>query len=404
MNRFYKIFKDEDLAEEMRRVPYITDEPKFHYFLTVPKEELSSKYDILDTFGQGFDTNPEKAKDKSMGEMLERLCLINPPKKFLNSKFILNGRFIRPSEFFCYSIEQHPDREEILETLDNCSYRWLKSKNISTGKDIYVPAQNIYLSSIFGDENSLRKEQISTGAAFGMVGENRAFKSGFLESVERDGVMGFFLQNQQERKMYNFPNKINHLINYLERYQLETHIFDATSDLKIPTSIAVIVDRTGIGSAVNVGSKSDLNYLNCITGSIMEAIQCRRSRLKYLNTETVSEDKIHSLIDRLIYWEDKDRLQDIGYLTDQVPGIDYQKLQRKIFSLAELVQGVKDKGYDIIVTDITLPEIKKHNFETLKVTIPQLHPLYLDERAKSLYSKHFGEIKNNLKLKPHPVT
>lgn len=92
MNRFYKIFKDEDLAEEMRRVPYITDEPKFHYFLTVPKEELSSKYDILDTFGQGFDTNPEKAKDKSMGEMLERLCLINPPKKFLNSKFILNGR------------------------------------------------------------------------------------------------------------------------------------------------------------------------------------------------------------------------------------------------------------------------------------------------------------------------
>jgi len=30
--------------------------------------------------------------------------------------------------------------------------------------------------------------------------------------------------------------------------------------------------------------------------------------------------------------------------------------------------------------------------------------LFLDERAKALYSKHLGEIKNNPKLKPHPVT
>ena len=404
MTRFYKIFEDEGLAEEMRKVPYITDEPKFHYFLTVPKQELSPKYDILDTFGQGFDVNPENAREKSMGEMLERLCLINPPKKFFISKFIPNGKFVKPSEFFCYSTEQHLDRKDILETLDNGSYKWIKSKNISTGKEIYVPAQNIYLSSIFSDENSLRKEQISTGAAFGKIGENRAFKSGFLESIERDGIMGFFLQNQQGRKMHNFPNKINNLIDYLGRYQLETYIFDATSDLGIPTCMAMIVDRTGIGSAVNVGSKSDLNYLECITGAIMEAIQCRRSRLKYLNTETVPEDKIHSLIDRLIYWEDQERLNDIDYLACQVPGIDYKNLQRKTFSLEESVQVVKDKGYDIIVTDITLPEIKKHKFETLKVTIPQLHPLYLDERAKALYSKHFGEIKNNSKLKPHPIT
>jgi len=404
MNKFYKIFTDNGLAEEIRKVPYITDEPKFHYFLTIPKEELSKKYDILDTFGQGFDTDLEKAKNKSMGEMLERLCLVNPPKKFHSSKFISNGDFIRPSEFFCYSEKQHPNRKEILENLDKCSYRWLKSKNISTGKNIYVPAQNIYLSSIFSDENSLRKEQISTGAAFGEIGENRAFKVGFLESIERDGIMGFFLKNEQKRKMHNFPKRINDLINYLKRYQLETHVFDATSDLGIPTSIAIVVDRTGIGSAVNVGSKSDLTYFGSITGSIMEAIQCRRSRLKYLNTEIVSENKIHSLLDRLTYWEEKERLNDINYLTNQIPEINYQKLPRKEFSLEELIQSIKNKGYDIIVTDITLPEIKKHNFETLKVTIPQLHPLYLDERAKALYSKHFGEIKNNPKLKPHPVT
>jgi len=404
MKKFYNAFVEEGLAEGMRKVPYITDEPKFHYFLTIPKKELSSNYEILDTFGQGFDSNPEKAKEKSMGEMLERLCLINPPRELLISKFVPGKNFIRPSEFFCYSKEQFPNREEILETLDDSSYRWIKSKNLLTGKDVYVPAQTIFLSSIFKNENSLRKEQISTGAAFGKVGENRALKSGFLESIERDGVMGFFLRNAKNKKMYNFSSKTNDLINYLQRYNLETHLFDATSDLGIPTSIAIIVDRTGIGSAVNVGSKADLNYSRSVNGSIMEAIQCRRSRLKYLNTKKVPENKINSLLDRLIYWEDVERLKDIEYLVGQDGKINYKKILKKSLSFEESLKIVKDKKYDILVTDITLPEIKKYNFETLKVTIPQLHPLYLDERAKALYSKHLGEIKNNLKLKPHPVT
>jgi hypothetical protein len=57
-----------------------------------------------------------------------------------------------------------------------------------------------------------------------------------------------------------------------------------------------------------------------------------------------------------------------------------------------------------LVTDITLPEIKRNGFETLKIVIPELHPLYLDEGAKSLYSVHYGEIKDDPTLKPHPVT
>lgn len=404
MKKIYKIFVDEGLSEDMRKVPYITDEPKFHYFLTVPNAKLSPKYNLLDTFGQGFDVDSEKAKIKSMGEMLERLCLINPPKDLHISKFIDNGAYLKPSDFFCYSKEQHPNREELMGKIDEGIYRWLKSNNLATGKEVYVPAQNIYLSFIFKDENSLRKEQISTGASFGKIGEGRAFKGGFLEAVERDGIMGFFLKDWEGKKMYNFPQRINNLIGYLDRYKLETHIYDATSDLGIPTTIALIVDRTGIGSAINVGSKSDINFSNCIQGSIMEAIQCRRSRLKYSNKEKVSEDKIHSLLDRLIYWEDEERLNDIDYLTSQNEIVDYYSLPVKMISLEDAVKRVTEKGYDIAVTDITLPEIKNQGFETLKVTIPQFHPLYLDERAKALYSKHLGEIPNDPKLKPHPVT
>jgi hypothetical protein len=60
--------------------------------------------------------------------------------------------------------------------------------------------------------------------------------------------------------------------------------------------------------------------------------------------------------------------------------------------------------FNVFVADITLPEIKEKGFEVLKVVIPELHPLYLDENAKALYSIHYGQIKEDKTLKPHPFT
>ncbi len=68
------------------------------------------------------------------------------------------------------------------------------------------------------------------------------------------------------------------------------------------------------------------------------------------------------------------------------------------------LENVKLKKYNIFVADITLPPIKNKGFEVLKVIVPELHPLYLDERAKALYSVHHGTIKDDKTLKPHPLT
>ena len=73
-------------------------------------------------------------------------------------------------------------------------------------------------------------------------------------------------------------------------------------------------------------------------------------------------------------------------------------------SLSDAVGKIRDRGYHLFVADVTLPEIRAEGFEALKVVIPELHPLYLDERAKSLYSAHHGEIQEDGSLKPHPFT
>ena len=107
---------------------------------------------------------------------------------------------------------------------------------------------------------------------------------------------------------------------------------------------------------------------------------------------------------RLIYWRDLDRIENVGHLINQDPEIPYEDVQKKRLSLGKAVSSVVSKGFNMVVVDITLPEIKEQGFETLKIVVPELHPLYLDEGAKSLYSVHHGEIKEDPMLKPHPVT
>jgi len=53
---------------------------------------------------------------------------------------------------------------------------------------------------------------------------------------------------------------------------------------------------------------------------------------------------------------------------------------------------------------IQIEYIRDSGFQITKVIIPELHPLYLDERAKALYSVHHGLIEEDAGLKPHPFT
>jgi len=408
MEKIYDALIEVGLTTESRKIPFFSDEPKFHNFYCEPNLLANKKYEIQDVFGQGYDSNPKVAKIKAVGEALERLCQCNPGGTFLDSKYKNQKNFIKPSSFFCYSEEQVPNKEEIMNQLDSGTYRWVLSKNLTTGEEIYIPAQVIFLSDNFNNEYNLRKEQISTGAALGKIGEKRAFKSGFLESIERDGVMGFYLQGWKGRKIKDFSKSNQKLIDYLVRYNLKTHIFDATSDLKIPTIFALTLDKTGIGNAVSIGSKTDLNYKDAIKGAIMESIQCRRLDRIAANQKPFNkipkESEIHSLEDRSIYWSTKESIENLNYLINEEPKKSYQKIKEKSLTLNEAVQKVRDKNFQIIETDITLPEVKKQGFEVLKITIPELHPMFLDEGAKSLESIHYGKIKNNPKLKPHPVT
>ena len=84
----------------------------------------------------------------------------------------------------------------------------MNATNITTNEKEYIPTQMVFLYPEAIDEKPIRKEQISTGGAFGKVGEKRAFKSRLLESIERDGIMNFYLNKQLYHQLVSSPKYI----------------------------------------------------------------------------------------------------------------------------------------------------------------------------------------------------
>ncbi|MCP5114192.1 MAG: hypothetical protein GY953_25455 [bacterium] len=83
--------------------------------------------------------------------------------------------------------------------------------------------------------------------------------------------------------------------------------------------------------------------------------------------------------------------------------MSFQELAGVRVTAAQTIDRLRERGYHVFVADMTLPQVREKGFEVLKVVVPELHPTYLDERAKALYSVHHGEIEDNPALAPHPM-
>jgi len=397
------------LTKQEKLIPYLTDEPKIPIFYCHPLENLNEM--DIQAHGKGFDLKVGRARIKSIAEVLERLALLNPDNcNFVNGNYQKNQeKYLDPSIFCCYSKKQL-DRKKYIQDSRKSDFFWWKSYDLTRGKNIFIPAQTLFLSD-FSSEFSLRLEQISTGAAFGLSEDiNSTIKRAFFEVIERDSDMLSYLTNAKIPHIVNLPNSIEKVKRYIERYNLEVHVLDSSTNLNIPSVICATIDKTGIGDAVNLGSASAETYEEAIIKSILESIQCRRAgRINDIinpnySKKILESNFIKNIEDRYIYCKSKERIKDLYSWINNNLTIDYLEIKKKEDSFKNLLKRTKKSGLSVILSDITNKRLKNKGFNVLKITIPELLPLYISEDAKALYSEFHGEIIDKSKTKTHLFT
>ena len=268
---------------------------------------------------------------------------------------------------------------------------------------------------------------ISTGAAAGSSLEEALYR-GICEVVERDAFMVTYL-NKLSPPIINIASssddRVRKMVAIFNRYNLELYVLDITTNIELTTVMIVIVDRTGVGPAITVATKTSVDILEAIIGAICEAQKTRIWMREIMDKGDYDlqgiksgADKISTFIDRGLFWSPVEMIKHMEFLFQgpkktleenfSVSSLDYQSSYQRVVDL------FVSKGVPIYAKDLTTPEINSLNFKVVKVIIPQLQPLYLWEQFRYLGSKRLyqapidmGHLRDALSLKnlnniPHP--
>ena len=389
-------------------VPAFTDEPKIPAFLCYPSDKAAQTYETTQKVnGAGFHPQPERARLQAVAECLERLSLMNPPEDQL-----VRGRpadvagCVDPLGFRAHSRSQFPDFAEFESQVADCDFRWWPATALKAGKQVLLPAQLVFLSNIVNDEVIVRREQITTGAALGPTGTDLAFASGLFEAVERDATMAAYLTRTSPPRIVGLDPGLQEAVDYFHRYHLEAHFLDVTTDLGIPSVVAVTVDKTGLGPAINIGTAASLTYEEAILSALYESIQTRNpGRLFRDPSSDPSPNNTgpSTIEQRFDEWYPVERIADLAFWLETPHTVGYDEVASRSKTLEQAKKAILDRGFNIYVADVTLPELKEAGFEVLRVLVPEFLPLYLTEANKMLYSVHHGDLPSDPSLPPHPV-
>ncbi len=389
--------------------PY-NDEPKVygvHLSATKPAGKTDGHCPIgIDS--RGASLSLEEALSKVVGELLERYSLLLYRNTDLLTVSIRRLRasgkkFLDPfllDQFSEWQKEKFP-RYRFTEESD---FRWVKGKSLFSGSCAYIPAQLVYWNYRLAKNESIL-QQSNTNGAGGMFTKAEALLSGIYELIQRDGFFVYWLNGIAPPRIDTASirdEKAKKLIASCERYGLEVHILNTTSDIGVPSVIAVIIDTSQKGPAVTLGGGCGPDPDSAIAHSLIEALGVRqwlRNGVKGLASSLPVSFDLPSdyepfvmeglnLPQRVAYWSNLGMQKKIRFFLEGQPQTMIEAFgtppvakpaPRQEFANLIKIFRAKGKRYEIFYYEVRHPVLDALGYASVSVAVPALLPIYLDE-------------------------
>lgn len=381
-----KLINNTRIIKNIYKLPLYNDEPKIFAYSAFYKTRYKHNSDVA----SGFSFNKKTALVKVLGEGIERYCLDNFNKKDLYKGQLKNIKFgyLDPLNLSCFSKEQLKHAKfKIFKVIKTSKFQWIKATSLIEKKIVLIPAQ----LAIFNYRMTKKEPTIllsnSTGVAEGLTLDD-ALYAGICEVIERDAFMINYLNKLSSPRvdLDSINDKeIENIIKKLSRYKLELIVLELTTDLQIPAFAALILDRTKQGPSVTLGLKAGFDIKKTIIGAIEESLMVRswiRDKFIYTDPTYKRKKEITDIEDRAHFWFPTEAIKHLNFWihNNNIKKINIKKISIPVDKLGEALSLLKRKKMEVAYVDITDKKIKAYGFVVVKIIIPQLHPLYLDER------------------------
>lgn len=376
------------LAEER---DYYNDEPAtlLHRAEVAPTSRLSSSgYPRRAAEGgRGFDAGTTTVG--ALFEAFERYSLSVYREESLvhGSHASLAGQGVRalaPSRFLCALNATDDDRRHA----DGVERAWVRGTSLASGDAVLVPAQTVFLPYYAPDDEGYLRDPLTTGAAAGLS-PAAAARRGLLEAVERDALMLMHYRQLVPDRLDArtvADDRLAELLRDARRHHLDLRLFRIPTDLPVHVVVAQVLDRSGVGPEMTLGSKASLSLTDAMVGALLEAVCFRRGlrerqeyARQYAERHLHSGSDINCLEERTYYWTQPGRSAQLSYLERAGAPADPAAFAERAGSMRRLVEGILDGVGDIVLVDVTTDDIREMGVSVVKAVVPELQPMHLAE-------------------------
>ena len=407
----------------MQKIPQLVVQPRktkrryiydYHAFIL---DETGAE----DHFGKGvgISLDREIAKEKAIGEALERYCGSHASQILARTSYqSLKNIGLNPKNLVYFADSQY---------LPGFSYRkpssiqlinWVEGYSLVKQQKVFVPAFAVYLGYnrlIPPEERFLPTS--SCGLAL-QTSQEKAVIKGIFELIERDAAMITWLTKRRVPRLDLSSVELPELIYLRDKVSEEGFNMDiciSTIDFPFPSVIAIVYDSKNRAPYVSFGLATEIDLEKAALKALEEALMIRNT-LEILNEEDkirqLKRPSVNNFLDHAIFYATPSRRKFWKFLL-KGPLLSLREINRqyrfteakKHQTLKNVIRDFNNMNKEVIWVDVTDRIVKRMGYVAVKVIIPELHPMDISYNARFLGGRRLPTLLEKwqrINSYPHP--
>ncbi len=346
----------------------------------------------------------------AIGEAVERYGMLfyDKSRMILAAYRDLREPAVPPDLLRLHSREQAEDprrRGRLAYFDDDSRLRWIWGWSLTHDQPRLVPAALVYLGYDSGPEEAAIGSNASTGLAAGLTRE-AAILSGLYEIVERDAFAISWLYRQARGRVRVDDAALQARLRAsfaVGRSDVSLDLFDLTCDIPITSVLAVMRRPAEFGPALCVGAASRLSPQGAVRKSLLElgqGLPYLRVLMAQNKSWAAKEDfsDLASFDDHLMLYNKSPKMaaQALAFydsapeeLMSSIPDGSTGRIKGDVERCVDLIARA---GHEVIVVDLTTPDLREAGFSVVRVLVPGLVPLHGDHALPYLGVARLREV------------
>lgn len=329
----------------------------------------------------GCGSNWQQAILTTIGETVERYApaFYNMEESIFASYRNLGKHAIHPAAFALFHEEQYKQQQFHMQRFtEDLELHWFPAIDLTNGQTTYVPGQFIYMP--FSKDPCYVLPNTSTGLA-AHSNYYKAVLNALFEVIERDSFTITWMNEIVPAKI-RITAEVEAYIRDRFPSEYDWHFFDIRYDIDVPAVFGICFGESEFGKFVAVGASCRATYGEALQKTIQEIGQAipyfryllaeKRDWMPPEDLSIIRGFEEHSILyikrpdlcSIFEQWTQAEESLTVD-LNETPPATDTTTIRR-------ILQDLKDKGYNVLLKDITTPDIRQLGYYSIKVIVPQL--------------------------------